>query len=90
MSERARWKRDGRWPFQEIQGRTVIVVPPRRELHELDETATFLWRALERPCDAEALGVALAEEFDVDRAEAERDAAEFLASLEGKGLLVRA
>ena len=89
MAERTRYVRDTRWPFQEIQGLTVVVVPARRELHELDGGATILWRRLATPCDAALLAEALMEEYEVGAEEAERDARGFLEVLEAKGLVVR-
>ncbi len=90
MAERTRYVRDARWPFQEIQGLTVVVVPARRELHELDEAATILWRRLAEPCDAAGLAAALMEEYEVESGEAERDARGFLETMEAKGLVVKA
>ena len=90
MPEEVRWRRDVRLPFQEIQGQAVVVVPARRELHELDETATFLWSALAKDRSVADLVGALCEEFEVDPATAESDVREFLSSLEKKGLVVRA
>lgn len=89
MAERTQYVRDKRWPFQEIQGLTVIVVPARRELHELDAGATVLWRRLASPCDAADLAEALMDEFEVEAEEAERDARGFLETLEAKGLVLR-
>ena len=77
-------------PYQEIEGRAVIVVPARREMHELDEVATFLWRELEKPRTLVALAEAVESAFEVDAARAEADVRAFVASLEEKGLAVRA
>jgi hypothetical protein len=90
MADAPRYRRDGRLPFQEIQGQAVVVVPARRELHQLDETATFLWLALAKESTVADLAAALCGEFEVDEATAEQDVREFLASLEEKGLVVRA
>ena len=81
--------RRGGLPFQEIDGQAVVVVPSRREMHELDETATFLWRELERARSVAELVGALCEEFDVDPDRAEKDVRGFIARLEEKGLVVR-
>ena len=81
--------RDPRIPFQEIQGQAIIVVPARRELHQLDETATFLWSALKESRSVRELSESLCREFDVDAERAERDVRDFVASLEEKGLVVR-
>jgi Tfp pilus assembly protein PilO len=90
MAESNRFKRDVRLPFQEIQGQAVVVVPSRRELHELDEVATFLWAQLARERSVDDLVTALCGEFEVEAGVAESDVREFLAGLEGKGLVQRA
>jgi len=91
MSEPPRYRRDGRLPSQEVQGQAVVVVPARRELHEvLEESGNFLWGQLSRERTVSELVAALCEEFDVDPAVAEPDVREFLARLEEKGLVIRA
>lgn len=90
MSDEARVRRDGKLPFQELEGQAVVVVPARREMHELDEAATFLWRELERGRSVAELVEALCGEFEVEPARAERDVRAFVAELEEKGLVVRA
>ena len=85
-----RVKRDGRLPWQEIEGRAVVVVPARRELHEMDETATFLWGALAKPRSEAELVEALCGEYEVDAETAVRDVRGFLAALREKGLLATA
>jgi hypothetical protein len=83
-------RRDSRWPFQEIEGQVVVLVPPRREVHQLDEVGTFVWKCLEAERTLDEVVAAVCGEFDVEEERARRDVAEFLASLEEKGLLVRA
>jgi len=90
MVDETRWRRDGRLPFQEIQGQAVVVVPARRELHQLDETATFLWAALAKEATVADLVAALCGEFDVDEHTAEKDVRQFVSVLAEKGLVVRA
>jgi len=85
-----RYKRDGRLPHQDVQGQAVVVAPARPEVHELDETATFLWSALARERTLADLVGALCEEYDVEEKAAEEDVRQFLALLEGKGLVLRA
>jgi len=88
MSER--YRRDTTLPFQEIQGQAVVVVPARRELHEFDETGTFLWSELASARTVADLVGALCAEFEVEVDVAEADVKEFLRSLEEKGLVRRA
>ena len=90
MADELRYRRDPRLPFQEIQGQAVVVVPSRRELHEFDETATFLWSVLAKDRTVADLVDALCGEFEVDAGTAETHVREFLDALEKKGLVVRA
>jgi Tfp pilus assembly protein PilO len=90
MAESRLYKRDVRLPFQEIQGQAVVVVPARRELHELDEVATFLWAQLAKERSVADLVAALCGEFEVEAGAAETDVREFLSGLEAKGLVLRA
>ena len=85
-----KYQRDTRLPFQEVQGQAVVVAPARREVHELDETGTFLWAELARERTVQDLVGALCEAYDVEEEAAERDVRDFLALLEEKGLVVRA
>ena len=63
--------------------------PKRRELHELDEVGTLVWRSLEKSCSIKDLAGAVCDEFDVKPAKAEKDLRVFLALLEEKGLVSR-
>ena len=88
MASEARYRRRD-LPFQEIQGQAVVVAPARRELHEFDETATFLWSALAQEKTVADLVAALCGEFEVEEPIAEEHVREFLATLEEKELVVR-
>lgn len=81
-----RWCRDGRWPFQEIEGLAVVVVPERREVHQLDEVGSFVWELLSEPRTLDQLADAVAAEFEVERADALRDLGPFLDGLRERGL----
>jgi hypothetical protein len=83
----ARFRRDGRWPFQEIEGLAVVVVPERREVHQLDEVGSFVWSLLEKAKTLEELSEAVAVEFEVEPARAREDLVPFLDSLQARGLL---
>jgi hypothetical protein len=88
MPSDARLRRDPKLPFQEIEGQAVVVVPARRELHQLDEVGTFVWNSLKEARSLLELADAVCGEFDVERDRAEEDLRAFLASLEEKGLVI--
>ncbi len=87
MSEKRRFRRDAALPFQEFEGQVVIVVPSRREMHQLDEAGTFLWNCLREARDVPELVEALCGEFEVDRDRAEKDVRAFVAEFGEKGLV---
>jgi hypothetical protein len=82
-----RLRRDPHLPFQEIEGRVVIVSPARREVHELDEVGTFLWNELEEPRTLSQLVEAVCRTYDVEAGRAVRDIRGFLDLLEERRLL---
>ena len=84
MSDRVR--RNSALPFQELEGRIVIVVPARRQMHQLDDVASYLWNQLREPRSPGELARSLCEEFEVEPERAEKDVAAFLEELEKKGL----
>ena len=53
----------------------------------LNDTGAFLWKALEQGADKVALTDAICAEYDVDRAVAAADVAEFLDKLAAAGCL---
>jgi hypothetical protein len=76
---------------REIAGDTVVL-PVRRgavdinSLYVLNVTGSCLWSHIDGKRTAEDLVNVLLEEFEIDRATAERDVREFLDSLQGASL----
>jgi len=70
-----------------IEGQAFIINTKTSTLHELDETATFIWRLVEKGRGHEDIARSLSEEFDVSREQASKDTADFLRELEKKGIL---
>ena len=74
-------------------GGEIIVVPVRGRggdlegAYVLSGSGAAIWRRIDGRAAAEDLAAALAEEYDVPRADAERDVREFLAQLAGAGLI---
>ncbi|MFH2204595.1 MAG: PqqD family protein [Elusimicrobiota bacterium] len=61
--------------------------PRSSTLHSLSETGTFIWKKLCAGADDAEIAHALAAEFDVAPAQAERDMRAFIKELRGKNLL---
>ena len=74
-------------PWRVIGGRAVVINPVKGEVHELNETATFLWESFDGTLCREGLTARLCAEFSVAPGEAKTDVDALLASLHEKGLL---
>lgn len=82
---RLRWS--PRCAFQNVAGRVVVVTPRDRTIHELNETASFLWGLLETPRTVAELAAQVCEEYDVGPAEAGEDVRAFGEELVSRKLL---
>ncbi len=74
--------------WRDLDGEVVIISPQDSVLHELNETASFIWKHATGEKSAEEIAVLLAEEFEVDPATAAADTQELVQHLLGKQLLV--
>jgi len=76
--------------WREVDGEVVIISPEDSVLHELNETASFIWKSATGERSTEEIARGLAEEFDVADAEALADTRELVQVLLQKRLLVNA
>ena len=79
--------RNPKLAWREIEGEIVIISPEDSQVHELNETASLIWKYADgsRSCDEIAANVAA--EFDVTLEAARADVAQLVAALEEKRLL---
>jgi len=69
--------------------KTLVMIPEKRTLHVLNESAGAVWAFLSEPRAEEAVVDELTRVFDCPRETAARDVKEVLAKLDSLGLLVR-
>ena len=74
--------------WREIQGEVVIISPEDSRVHELNSTASFIWKQVDSQRSAAEIAERLAEEFDVTYEAALYDTEDLLASFAEKGLLL--
>jgi hypothetical protein len=74
--------------WREIEGRVVVISPVDSVVHELNETASFIWKHADRGRDVREIVELLAEEFGIDIAQAKNDTEELLTLLQKKGLVI--
>ena len=78
--------------LREVAGNTIVVpVGDAAErfsgMIKLNETAVFIWRALEDETDEAAVVDAMCAEYDIDKETAAADVARFVTTLRGAGIL---
>jgi len=89
------YAKEGEFVAREIGGDTILV-PVRGHVGDLESayvlnpTAARIWSRLDGETSVAEIAASIAEEYDVDRSDAERDAAALVASLEAAGLVVPA
>lgn len=68
-------------------GEAVIISPDDSTLHALNAVGTLIWEAADGKTTMGTIVSRICDEFDVEPAEAERDAAAFIEKLRQRGLL---
>jgi hypothetical protein len=77
-----------RLAWREIEGRVVVISPEDSVVHELNETASFIWKQADGGRKLTEIVSLLSHEFGVESAQARMDAEELLALLSQKGLVI--
>lgn len=70
-----------------IEGQAYIVNTKTSMMHELDETATFIWQQISKKTDSSKVVEKLCKVYDVSESKAKKDVEDFLNLLVKKGLI---
>jgi hypothetical protein len=81
-------KRDGLL-WRDLDGEVVVLDLGASTYFSLNVTGSLLWHQLDQPSTIDALVKALADDYGLQRFEAERDVYSFLDTLEAHGLIER-
>jgi hypothetical protein len=71
-----------------IEGEVVVISPEDSSVHELNETASFIWNAMNGERTSAEIAALLHEEYDVAPEEALAHTQELIVSLQEKKLLL--
>lgn len=74
-------------PWQEMDEQILVLMPKQNTVHELNTTASFLWKNINGELSVEDLTHLLVEEFDVTFAVAQNDVQVFISEMKTQGLL---
>ena len=79
-----------RTEFEErvVEGEMVVMDKESEQIHQLNQTASFIWQLCDGDHDRQQIAEKLAAAFEVDAETAEADVTETLNKLEEIGLLV--
>jgi hypothetical protein len=80
--------RNPKLAWREIDGEAVIISPEDSHVHELNETASLIWKSADGKHSEDEIAQAVAESYDVGLTEAKADVDELIDVLSAKGLLV--
>lgn len=83
------WQKNPEVAWKESDGEIVIVAPGQDLMHELNETASFLWKNIDGRKNAAELAALMAKRYEVTAETALRDTEELLQELRVKKLLVQ-
>lgn len=75
-----------------VAGETLIVpvrgkVGDLASIYSFNGTGTLIWKLLETPKSVEELATAIAQEYEVEPAQAERDVTDFVGEMKAVGLV---
>jgi hypothetical protein len=75
--------------YRDIEGEILLLLPDDPDLYTFNASAAFIWKGLVRRRSLRRIIDELADEFRIDRTQAEADATAFVREMEEKGLLAR-
>ena len=80
-----------RTEFEErvVEGEMVVMDQESEQIHQLNQTASFIWQLCDGDHDRQQIAEELAAAFEVDADTAEADVAETLEKLKKIGLLIQ-
>jgi len=80
-------ERQGAHPFQKIVDETVIVETRAKQLHALNDVASYIWQLLEKPHTVKDIINKIIEQYDIDTQSAEKDVLSFINQLKDRNLI---
>jgi hypothetical protein len=78
--------RNPKLAWREVDGEMVIISPEDSQVHELNETASLIWRHAEGE-SLEEIAERISAEYEISLEAARADIGELVAALEQKGLV---
>lgn len=81
------FKKNMDFPWQTINGETIIVDPNNQNSFELNEVGSFIWKRLDGKTSLKNICLQLSQEYDVDPETIQGDLAELVQAMESSQLI---
>lgn len=81
-------QRNPKLAWREIDGEAVIISPDDSQVHELNETASVIWKIADGKHSVDQIAEVVAEGYEVPLEVAQADVRELIEMLSAKGLLM--
>ena len=81
-------ERNPKLAWREIDGEAVIISPDDSQVHELNETASVIWKFADGKHSVDQIAEVVAEGYEVPVEVAQADVRELIEMLSAKGLLM--
>jgi hypothetical protein len=81
-------QRNPKLAWREIDGEAVIISPDDSQVHELNETASVIWKFADGKHSVDQIAEVVAEGYEVPVEVAQADVRELIEMLSAKGLLM--
>lgn len=75
--------------WRDVGGQVVVISPSESTIHELNDTASFIWKQIHTGLDEPEIMRAYESEYGLSTETAREDLQEFISCLYEKGLLLR-
>lgn len=72
---------------REAEGQVLVLDPASDRIHQLNETASFIWRTCQEVASAAEVAKSLAENFEVEEDKARADAERTIDELKALGII---
>jgi len=81
-------KRNKLAPWQEMDEQALVLTPKKSTVHELNETATWIWKRLNGDRTLESIQIEMCEVFDIEPNQARNDLYQLINDMSEKGMIL--
>ncbi|HOJ85426.1 MAG: PqqD family protein [Elusimicrobiales bacterium] len=73
--------------WREIEGEIFIIDPSNEKIHELNETASFVFKSIDKGLDRKKIAEKILSNYDADKRTLEKDLEDLISEFKDKGII---